>query len=689
MHLSDAQASRFYDLLDSLTVYANAAFGVTDRTRLLGPDGRFNPQERVAVHEKIWADPTIIDDYIEDNPLGLPPRELAQMHRWKQRVTGPLPLIGFDDENRALFLLGERRVAVQGITQDITEVIVEQPPIFIHMTLLPFDDVIVYDSLAQPLPVELGPGWRAMLEGEAKEATSRPIVERSDEFFELAKRVNAEREQEDWDRFQRQMERERWELEGSEPAVPGVHKGALAGLSEEERDAAIGRGLADAMAEKHGKPPAPDAVRALKERAARMEPTHSFEESLMADNKSVLERDAQEFGIRGFTKMRKAELAHVVAQAYLERTDGVRSLLINCGDGEFETMLALLKAENGQIAFDEKDAGQHLDLMFLPPATRLFWHKGTFTAVVPDEVREAFRDVDLDEVRTQREQALRIELLAEALTELCGIVGMDDLAAQYERIYSESVSREQLLVALFDAIGREGDFPPFEVWTKDPTGDACYVIHPSMGDSALLNDVMLDMRDELEGSLKGATHEKLRAEMNGRLPDLREQRDLMLTDLIRAHEQKASYGIYPIERPVVEAGVYGWKLHIPAVVNLRNWLDAHVPDDEDDLFYADDIIDRLLDAQMGSSRPTDMIDEASELGIFETSEDVEGAVGRVMALVNALPDWWNNGWPPDELHERATGRKVFRNPDGTPMKVGRNDPCPCGSGKKYKKCCGR
>ncbi|MBQ1236828.1 MAG: SEC-C domain-containing protein, partial [Oscillospiraceae bacterium] len=22
-------------------------------------------------------------------------------------------------------------------------------------------------------------------------------------------------------------------------------------------------------------------------------------------------------------------------------------------------------------------------------------------------------------------------------------------------------------------------------------------------------------------------------------------------------------------------------------------------------------------------------------------------------------------------------------------KVGRNDPCPCGSGKKYKHCCGR
>jgi SWIM/SEC-C metal-binding protein len=27
-------------------------------------------------------------------------------------------------------------------------------------------------------------------------------------------------------------------------------------------------------------------------------------------------------------------------------------------------------------------------------------------------------------------------------------------------------------------------------------------------------------------------------------------------------------------------------------------------------------------------------------------------------------------------------------PKQTEKKVGRNDPCPCGSGKKYKKCCG-
>ena len=48
------------------------------------------------------------------------------------------------------------------------------------------------------------------------------------------------------------------------------------------------------------------------------------------------------------------------------------------------------------------------------------------------------------------------------------------------------------------------------------------------------------------------------------------------------------------------------------------------------------------------------------------------------------------------LFAREEGRWVYAgqmNPKGTTVryekpKPGRNDPCPCGSGKKYKKCCG-
>jgi uncharacterized protein len=43
------------------------------------------------------------------------------------------------------------------------------------------------------------------------------------------------------------------------------------------------------------------------------------------------------------------------------------------------------------------------------------------------------------------------------------------------------------------------------------------------------------------------------------------------------------------------------------------------------------------------------------------------------------------------LRKLARIREAARRPAplSRPSKVGRNDPCPCGSGKKYKRCCGR
>ena len=38
-----------------------------------------------------------------------------------------------------------------------------------------------------------------------------------------------------------------------------------------------------------------------------------------------------------------------------------------------------------------------------------------------------------------------------------------------------------------------------------------------------------------------------------------------------------------------------------------------------------------------------------------------------------------------EIEKEYKESKIVRNEN----KVGRNDPCPCGSGKKYKKCCGK
>ena len=60
----------------------------------------------------------------------------------------------------------------------------------------------------------------------------------------------------------------------------------------------------------------------------------------------------------------------------------------------------------------------------------------------------------------------------------------------------------------------------------------------------------------------------------------------------------------------------------------------------------------------------------------------------------AKADWlynleeWDNLLTPERRKELYKEQKL----SGTVIKekkVGRNDPCPCGSGKKYKYCCGR
>lgn len=72
----------------------------------------------------------------------------------------------------------------------------------------------------------------------------------------------------------------------------------------------------------------------------------------------------------------------------------------------------------------------------------------------------------------------------------------------------------------------------------------------------------------------------------------------------------------------------------------------------------------------------------------------------IMNLANSVRLWENNGYTPDEIFGREERSELnpvtWETPDirgfkaedtAAKVKIGRNDPCPCGSGKKYKKCC--
>jgi hypothetical protein len=107
-----------------------------------------------------------------------------------------------------------------------------------------------------------------------------------------------------------------------------------------------------------------------------------------------------------------------------------------------------------------------------------------------------------------------------------------------------------------------------------------------------------------------------------------------------------------------------------------------------------DLIDLHELIQLGV-RLTEAIDYFTEQGYqFKGMDDFNAFVKLLTNAHNNTRMYDNNGFTPNEVFE------MFERPKLNPLprepfrfqvtpKVGRNAPCPCGSGLKYKKCCGK
>lgn len=99
----------------------------------------------------------------------------------------------------------------------------------------------------------------------------------------------------------------------------------------------------------------------------------------------------------------------------------------------------------------------------------------------------------------------------------------------------------------------------------------------------------------------------------------------------------------------------------------------------------------FLDGINDSLKEANPIEEMTEDTVVSLAFDKEKLYKNMVA---AKADWlyelpqWDSIFPEDKRKELYKEQKE----SGTirkDKKIGRNDPCPCGSGKKYKKCCGR
>ena len=98
----------------------------------------------------------------------------------------------------------------------------------------------------------------------------------------------------------------------------------------------------------------------------------------------------------------------------------------------------------------------------------------------------------------------------------------------------------------------------------------------------------------------------------------------------------------------------------------------------------------FLDGANTSFKETLMLEDLTEESEIKAELDFEKLLWN---MHDAKADWlfgmneWSNIFDDEkrkQIHKDYNRSKIVVKGE----KIGRNDPCPCGSGKKYKKCCG-
>lgn len=106
-----------------------------------------------------------------------------------------------------------------------------------------------------------------------------------------------------------------------------------------------------------------------------------------------------------------------------------------------------------------------------------------------------------------------------------------------------------------------------------------------------------------------------------------------------------------------------------------------------DLLWMAGFLDGINDS-LKEANPIETMEEDTVVSLaFDKEKLYKNMVDAQAEWLYELPQW-------DEIFTKERQRELYleQKQSGTIVKapkVGRNDPCPCGSGKKYKKCCGR
>ncbi|HRX82793.1 MAG TPA: SEC-C metal-binding domain-containing protein, partial [Pirellulaceae bacterium] len=251
-------------------------------------------------------------------------------------------------------------------------------------------------------------------------------------------------------------------------------------------------------------------------------------------------------------------------------------------------------------------------------------------------------DIDVDDLRNKQREEIRAELLKHSAKDRENADhARREAAKRVEKIFDSSTSGQ-----LAGAAGSKGSLQALSHW-----------LHESLGYEMSVDEIGRLEREELEIKVYGAVEDRYRPEIR------RMERQLLLQ--------------------IVDSA---WKDHLLAMDHLRSavGLAGYAQMDPKVEYKREGM--RLFENMwtMLGERVTDLI--------FRMEQLDEGFVGSTWVETSARHDEARSASELVSEQQRAIDSsqeakvETIRN---RTERVGRNDPCPCGSGRKYKQCCMR
>ena len=249
---------------------------------------------------------------------------------------------------------------------------------------------------------------------------------------------------------------------------------------------------------------------------------------------------------------------------------------------------------------------------------------------IPDDIKRLFRVIQMNELNGTKAHTNNILQYCNGAVNLYGVIPVKELLEIYNKYNESKITFEELEQVIMQNIN-----PLYKI-------TAGVLIHPELEMNNLWKQLMVAQEEK---SLYLAKKDELLSYQNN-----------------EARKNDREY--------------LQLKMHIAKNMSIE---DAH----------AEELSDKVLFlCQLGVTLP-ELLEMVVDLGITLKSHDLAQEVAEDMInLYNKTRMWSYCGHTLEEANRMNPELSTNTTTKVSQQKIGRNDPCPCGSGNKYKRCCG-